>query len=217
VREWNFRNSAADKEVNDKINAIKREGMNDKQVRTIMRQESKVLDTKVKELRDKKEVSSDAIKEIKKVENEEFPTRLKARVIEIKQEGRKNEGEKKPEAITKPIETSRDLSKPIKLEISEVSNGKTVNDGDKIKVKAFLTYESGARVDVTEKVDWNIAGDIGKVSEGVFTAKIPDQFSEVPDIKGTIQAQLKIEGGVLSTDKINIIVQQLAPETTPIG
>jgi hypothetical protein len=217
VRDWNSRNTQADKEVDEKINAIKKEGLSDKQVRTIMRQESKVLDTKVKELRGKKEVSDDVIKEIKKANNEEFQTRLKARVIEIKQEGGRDGGANKLEEVTKPTETTRDLSKPIKLEISGISNVKTINDGERIKVKAYLTYESGARRDVTEKVDWNITGDLGKVSEGVFTAKIPDQFSEVPEIKGTIQAQLKTENGVLSTDTINITVQQVASETVPIG
>lgn len=218
VRDWTSRNKAADKDIDDKITAIKKEGLGDKEVRTILREETKSLEIKVKELRVKKEENEEINKEIRKTDAEEFRVRLKTHVMQLRQDAdRGKSGDEKSEEIVNPRGTTTEVGNPVKLEIVGVTNQKLVTDGEKVKVRAFVVFANGAKKDITAKVDWSVTGDIGGVKDGVFSAKIPAQDSELPEIKGTIQATYRDGDISLTSDPVNVTVVPQDVYTVPVG
>ena len=178
------------------------------------------------------EKSNDVLinKEIIKVGIKEFKERLKINIQELKEEGliqtettnTTNETSVMESGgtgtIIKPTDTTiTPTSKPVKIEIAGITTGQTVKDAQKITIKTILIFSDGSRKDVALLVIWKINGNIGSIDKGIFTAKIRDENSELPEIKGSIQAVYQEGDLLLTSGVIDIIVVTNVDETTPVG
>ena len=230
VLDWNSRNEIADRDINQKIEIIKKEGLNDKETRNVLRKETEDLKEKIKTLKLEKSTDEEINKEIRKEGIKEFKERLKINIQELKEEGliqtettnTTNEtsatGNGGTGTIIKPTDTTiTPTSKPVKIEIAGITTGQTVKDAQKITIKTILIFSDGSRKDVALLVIWKINGNIGSIDKGIFTAKIRDENSELPEIKGSIQAVYQEGDLLLTSGVVDIIVVPNVDETTPVG
>ena len=233
VLDWDLRNEIADREINQKIEIIKKEGLSDKGIRNILRKETESLKGRIKNLQLEKDTDEEINKEIRKEGVREFKERLRINIQELREEEGLNQTgnvdikketviptDERVGTVVKPIDTTTPLAplgKPTKIEITGIVAGQTVRDAQKITIKAVLLFSDGSRKDATGLVTWKIIGNIGYVEKGIFTAQIRAEDSELGEIKGSIQTVYQ-EGDILLTSGIiDIIVVPNVDETTPVG
>ena len=238
-------NKSEDKIFDEKAEIIKKEGLKEKEVREILRTESKELRDKVLDLKKEEKSDEEIKKEIMKEDAADFRERVKEKAKEIKTEREEEKTESKNEEVktsdsrksddvsqkeSSPAVSSKENSDSFAIPKKNItSSGKavrltiggfkttTLTEGDKVSLTATMTFDSGEKENVTGAVSWIVNGFVGSVEKDVFVAKIRPEDSEVGEIKGMLQAKIERGGDVFESNVIEFIVTPFIEETVPLG
>lgn len=199
---WVKGNVEDDKQVEVKIEELKKiEGSDDK-VREKLRDRAKEEFRKVKEENNKRKTTEDndeSGRVIKKDSKEEMPEReVKASVSPDKD---------------KNVKADSSLVKPTSLIISTNANLADVAEGTRTPFQAIAIFENGTRRDVTKEVNWNVNGRIGEIDKsGVFKAIFDRADSETETAKGTVTA-IWIKGdNILKSKSVEVNIIHSVPD-----
>ncbi len=165
------------------------------------------LEAKLNELKEKIQTKSAAQRELRKellektrakVEEKREAVQEKAEVLKEDIQAKREEPINKiPEVIEAPkanIDAAQQKPKalPKGLEITTKESLVQVLENTPIVFRAILIMSDGTSVDVTDKVDWQVLGPIGRFEKpGVFVGKLDASVSELGEGTGTVIAAWK--------------------------
>lgn len=173
VRDWVSRNKEEDAKMDQRIEELKKEGLEGKDLRNELRRD-----------------------ESKKFEALEAKTE-KGDMLQIKvDEGRKTDAKAEEQPREAAASDASIRGVPKFLTVTTDFNLRLVTEGDEIRFKAILTATDGTETEVTSEAGWQVVGPVGVITKpGIFTAKLDDSVSEFGEAPGSIAATWKDKDG----------------------
>lgn len=206
---WVNAERAADKKIDEKIDALRREGASDASVRDEIRKEdAKVKETLIQTPKDRPAVTP---KETRKEKDTVVPPlpEVTAKVAPV-ETPRTTAVPPIPEIKAPEVTTgttpSANLPTTTTTTITAVSSNRTVSDLTEDDTVQFTAVTGTGRdaQDVTNDVSWHVVGSIGSITPaGLFTALLGSDVSEFGESAGYVVGNLP-NGNLIKSDLIHV-------------
>lgn len=192
-KEWVKRGIEADRKLEEKIDAMKGRLQDAREMRRAFRKE--LRENFMEKIKERRAILIQGRDMIRDAAIEE--KNILERRIEERKEALRNIQEEIQETAREEIRSAAlpvPVARPVALHIRTQKDLGIIKDGEFILMKAILVMSDGQEIDVTGRVNWEVAGPIGIMEKpGVFLAKLHPTVSELGEAPGAVAASWQDE------------------------